>query len=87
MSIATQHQRYIRKQNRKVYTFIKHPDFDLEPLAQGILNTIEKHSPINREDLLVKLSEVLETRNTVSAVLSYHQRFLVRFGCIGITEP
>ena len=75
------------KPNKKIYTFLKHPDFKLEPQAQCILNTIERESPINRYTLCMALSDVLETCLPVSQVLSYHQTHLVKYGCILVETP
>jgi hypothetical protein len=75
------------KANRRIYTFLKRPDCDLEPQAQAILNAVERHTPVNRFELIKTLARVLETKSTVSKVLSYHQRLLVRLGCIQVESP
>jgi hypothetical protein len=72
---------------RRIFTYVKEPGFRLEPQAKIILNQIWLYEPINRFDLCQKLVNVLETRNHVSKVLSYHQRLLTRFGCIRVEEP
>lgn len=75
------------KPNRKMYVFEKWPDCALEPQCQAILNTIHLHGPMNRMDLCREAGKVLESIATVSSVVSYHQRLLVRLKCITIYEP
>lgn len=76
----------LNKVNKRVYTFLKRPDFQLEPQAQIILKVIEEAKHLFRYSLLDQLSALVETERTVSQVLSFHQRTLTRCGCIMVEE-
>lgn len=75
------------KPNRKVFTFVKWPDFKLEPMAQQILNCIFRYEPINRFTLLHKLDQVITSKRGVSDVLSFHQRQFLLHGLIRVESP
>lgn len=75
------------KPNRKVYIFVKHPDFQLEPQQQVVMNVIHLHSPIVRFELCKEVSKVLFTRGTISNIVSRATIFLAKMGCILIMQP
>lgn len=76
----------LNRVNQRVYVFRNPPTFSLEPQAQIILKIIQEKGAITRYALLSEMEKVIETDRTASAVLSFHQRMLVRCKLIEIME-
>jgi len=74
------------KVNRRVFTYLGEPTFDLEPQGRIILNTIRELSPVTRYELVMELTKRLSSVRPVTQSLSYHQRLLERYQCILVQE-
>lgn len=78
---------HARKPALRIFSFIQQPTAVVEPQGQVVLNTLKRTGPIPRWQLVRELARVLETKSTITAILSYHTRLLVRMGAMRVEDP
>ena len=85
VAVACDHR--ARKSAFHIYSFVKQPESSIGEQAQVILNTLKRTGPIPRAQLVRELAAVLETKATISAILSNNARFLLELGAIRKEDP
>jgi hypothetical protein len=76
----------LSKPDKRVFIFIKDTEHPIEPQAALVLKLIKKLKVCTRIQLLHEMLPVVETNATVSKVLTFHQRTLIRCGCIEVKD-